>query len=237
MHTPGTSKEEYVERLFSSIAARYDLLNSILSFNCHKRWRRFAVGKCCLTHGNNAVDVAAGTLDFSFELSKVVGSTGQVTAVDFCLPMLEIGMAKLRRSKIGNISVLQGNAEHLPLPSDTFDAATIGFALRNVSSVENAVNEMTRVVKSGGRVVSLELAKPEGRIFRHIYNIYFYKLLPFIGGVINGKKEPYAYLPASLTRFCTREELAQIMKNAGLADIQVYNLTGGIVTVHVGTKI
>lgn len=233
----GASKEEYVEQLFTSIASRYDLLNSILSFNRHKWWRRFAVRKCNLIKGGKAVDIAAGTLDFSIELSKAVGESGSVTAIDFCLPMLEVGVKKLAKFGIKNISVLQGNAESLPVPADTYDAATIGFALRNVASVENTIREMARVVKPGGRVVSLELAKPEGLIFSHIYKLYFYKLLPWIGGAINGHKEPYEYLPDSLKRFCSREELTQIMRNAGLTDVQVYNLTAGIVAVHVGTKV
>lgn len=237
MQTTVSPKEEYVKKLFSSIAARYDLLNTILSFNCHKRWRCFAADKCNLQENGVALDAAAGTLDISIELSKAVGQNGSVSAVDFCLPMLDAGLPKLKKRDIRNISVVQGNAEHLPFPSEVFDAATIGFALRNVSSVGNTIAEMARVVKSGGKVVSLELAKPEGAVFKNIYNMYFYRILPMIGGLFNGRLEPYAYLPASLKSFYSREELAQIMRDAGLQDVRVYNLTGGIVAVHVGTKV
>ena len=230
------SKEEYIERLFTSIAPRYDLLNSLLSFNRHKYWRRFAVGQCDLWPGDTALDVCAGTGDFAIELAGTVGAHGRVVAVDFCRPMLEIGRRKLEKRRVPNVCLTEGNAEHLPLPSNSFRAATIGFALRNVASVENTLAEMTRVVEPGGRVVSLELAKPCGRLFGPIYNLYFYHILPLIGGAVNGRRELYEYLPASLTTFHSRKELSQIMEKVGLADIRVHDLTGGVAAVHVGIK-
>ena len=230
------SKEQYIERLFASIAPRYDLLNSVLSFNRHKGWRKFAVSHCGLWPGDSALDACAGTLDFAVELAGAVGPHGEVAAVDFCRPMLEVGQRKLDRRGIKNVTVIEGNAESLPLPSDSFQAATIGFALRNVSSVEKTLSEMTRVVSPGGRVVCLELALPRGRLFRAIYGLYFNRILPFIGGAVNGKREPYEYLPASVADFCSREELAGIMEKVGLADIAIHDLTGGAATVHVGTK-
>jgi demethylmenaquinone methyltransferase / 2-methoxy-6-polyprenyl-1,4-benzoquinol methylase len=228
-----TPKEEYVEQLFASIAPRYDLLNSVLSFNLHKRWRRIAVRECRLSPGDAALDVAAGTLDLSIEMAKVGGVGGSVIAVDFCLPMLEIGRKKLDTP---NISVIGGNAERLPVPPDSFQAAIIGFGLRNVENVERTLAEMTRTVRPGGRVVSLELARPTGPLFSRIYNLYFHRLLPMIGGLVNGRTEPYAYLPASVARFHSREELAAIMEKVGLVDIKVHDLTGGVAAVHVGTK-
>lgn len=230
------SKEAYVERLFASIAPRYDLLNSILSFNSHKYWRAFAVRKCELSPGDTVLDVATGTLDFAFELSRAVGDEGRVLGIDFCRPMLEIGVQKLKHRGVRNIYVAHGNAELLPVPSRSFNAATIGFALRNVASVEKTLLEMTRAVVPGGRVVSLELAVPENRVFRWFYSLYSRYFLPFIGGVVNGNREPYEYLPASVARFHSREELSQIMLKVGLRDIKVYNLTFGVVTVHVGIK-
>jgi demethylmenaquinone methyltransferase/2-methoxy-6-polyprenyl-1,4-benzoquinol methylase len=234
MHS--SAKEEYVEGLFASIAPRYDLLNSILSFNRHKYWRAFAVRQCALWPGDRAVDVCAGTMDFAIELSKVVGPSGRVVGVDFCRPMLEVGRTKLEKRRIGNISFMEGNAERLPFESDSFRAATIGFALRNVASVENTLAEMTRVVEPGGRVVSLELLTPTGPVFKRIYRLYSCRVLPFIAGAINGRRAPYEYLPASIMRFCSREELAKIMQKVGLADVKVYDLTGGIAAVHVGIK-
>jgi demethylmenaquinone methyltransferase/2-methoxy-6-polyprenyl-1,4-benzoquinol methylase len=229
-------KEDFIRGLFASIAPRYDLLNSILSFNRHKSWRAFAVRQCGLSPGDAAIDVGAGTLDFAIELSKAVGESGRVVAVDFCRPMFEIGLPKLRKRGIANISLVEGNAECLPLPSNSFRAATIGFVLRNVQSVERTIAEMTRVVQPGGKVVCLELAKPRGRLFGPVHSAYFYRILPFIGGIVNRRREPYEYLPASLKDFCSREELTGIMEKEGLGDIRVYDLTGGVVAVHVGTK-
>ena len=236
MQAQHESKEKYIEELFASIAPRYDLLNTILSFNCHRRWRAFAVRQCGLSPGDAALDVCAGTLDIAIELSRAVGTSGGVVGVDFCRPMLEVGRAKLKKRRIGNVFLVEGNAEHLPLPSNLFGAATIGFALRNVASVENTLAEMARVAKPGGRVVSLELAKPEAPVFRHLYGLYFNHILPLIGGVVNGGRGPYEYLPESVRRFHSREELSRIMQNVGLGDVRVYNLAGGAVAVHVGTK-
>jgi demethylmenaquinone methyltransferase/2-methoxy-6-polyprenyl-1,4-benzoquinol methylase len=236
MQTPHAPKEEYIEQLFASIAPRYDLLNSLLSFGCHKRWRRFAVRTCGLSPGDRALDVCAGTLDLAIELSKAVGRSGEVTAVDFCREMLNIGRRKLERRGIGNISMIEGNAERLPLSSNSFRAATIGFALRNVESIDNTFAEMARIVEPGGRVVSLELAKPVAPAFKCVYNLYFHRLLPVIGGAVSGRRESYEYLPESLRNFPPREELSRIMEKAGLADIKVYDLTGGVAAVHVGIK-
>ena len=230
------SKEQYIEELFASIAPRYDMLNSLLSFNRHKYWRSFSVRQCRLSQGDRALDVAAGTLDFAVELTKAVGPSGEVVAVDFCRPMLDFGRQKIQRQCIANISLIEGNAEHLPVPSNSFRAATIGFALRNVADVECTVAEMTRAVEPGGRVVCLELARPQGPVFKHVYNLYFNRILPFVGGLVSRGYESYAYLPASLRCFHTREELVRVMEKVGLADIEVHDLTGGIVAVHAGTK-
>lgn len=230
------SKEEFIDQVFTSIAPRYDLLNSILSLNLHKYWREFAARKCCLAPGDSVLDVAAGTLDFAFALSKAVGPEGRVVAVDFCKPMLEIGIRKMKRRGITNIEVMEGNAERLAVPDNSFKAATIGFALRNVSDVEATLKEMVRAVEPGGRVVSLELISPENPVFRKIYTACARRIIPAVGGLISGYKEPYKYLPASVERFCSREELSAIMLKVGLKDVKVYNLTFGIAAVHVGIK-
>ena len=235
MQTPPT-KEDYIRGMFASIAPRYDLLNSILSFNRHKYWRSFAVRQCELSPGDRALDIGAGTLDFAIELSKAVGPSGQVVAVDFCRPMFEIGIRKLGKRGIRNVSAVEGNAEHLPVPSNSFQAATVGFVLRNVESVHRTIAEMARAVEPGGKVVCLELARVRGRLFGRVYDLYFYRVLPLIGGIVNRRGGPYDYLPASLKSFCSREELSGIMEKEGLADIRVYDLTGGVAAVHVGTK-
>jgi demethylmenaquinone methyltransferase/2-methoxy-6-polyprenyl-1,4-benzoquinol methylase len=229
-------KEVFVEELFSAIAPKYDFLNSLLSFGIHKAWRAYAIKCCRLSPGDSALDVAAGTCDLSIRLARQVESRGRVVAVDFCRPMLEVGKKNLERLGIKNIEVLLGNAKNLPLEDGTFKASISGFALRNVDDIPATIREMARATAPGGRVVLLELAKPEGPVFSRLYNFYFERVLPLIGGVISRKLGPYKYLPASLKCFCSREEIVQMMIEAGLHDVKVHNLTGGICAVHVGVK-
>ncbi|MDO8586386.1 MAG: ubiquinone/menaquinone biosynthesis methyltransferase [Armatimonadota bacterium] len=231
------AKEQYVERLFASIAARYDLLNSVISFNRHKSWRRFAVKAAGLAPGNMALDVAAGTGDFSFELAGAVGGSGEVVALDLCPPMIEIGRRKAARRGAANVRWTVGNAADLPFRAETFDCAVIGFALRNVANVQRTIEEMTRVVKRGGRVISLEIIRPTSRLFRPLWAVYFNGLLPGIAGIFGGKREAYTYLPESVKRFYSRQELSQIMLDAGLTDVRVHALTMGVVCAHVGVKL
>ncbi len=231
-----SDKAQHIRNMFASIASRYDLLNSLLSFNRHRYWRRFAIRMCDLRPGDAALDVGVGTGDLAIELVRAVGADGWVVGVDFCRPMLEIAEGKLNRLGIVNVELIEGNAEYLPVPSNAFKAAATAFTLRNVSGIETALAEMTRAVMPGGRVVVLELARPQGPVFRRIYDAYFHRLLPLIGGVVNRKRGPYDYLPASVASFVSREELRAAMEKVGLSDVQVYDLTAGIVTVHVGTK-
>ena len=226
-------KEKYVQSMFSSIAHRYDLLNTLLSLNRDKYWRRFAVECSGLEPGGSAIDVATGTGEFAIELAKAVGPEGKVVGVDFCREMLDIAEEKCRGLCI---ELAEGNAQELPYPDDTFDLATIGFALRNVESVEKTLKEMVRVAKPGGRVISLEFTQPDNRLFRRIYYAYFFKILPIVGGLVSRSKEAYTYLPGSVVRFPGKMELKEIMENAGLEDVEIYSLTGGIVAVHIGVK-
>ena len=232
----GRAKEEYVERLFSSIAPRYDLLNSVISFNRHRAWRRFAVRVAQVKPGDSVLDVAAGTGDFSFDLAEAVGLDGSVVASDFCGPMVEIGVKKTEKRGLSNVSWVLGNAMELPFAANTFDCAVIGFGLRNVASVPRVISEMTRVIKPGGRVLSLEINRPVSALFKPFWMLNFYGLLPSFARIFGGKREAYTYLPDSVKRFYSRQELSQIMLDAGLADIKVHDLTMGVVCVHLGVK-
>ncbi len=229
---PPVVKARHVHRLFSSVAPTYDLLNTVLSFGLHKRWRRLATDACHLAPGGVALDVATGTGDFALEARRRVGPNGRVVATDFCGPMLRAGGKKLR----GKAAMLESDALALPFPDETFDAATMGFALRNVADIPQTLSEMARVVKPGGRVVQLELSRPTSPLFRPLYALYFQHLLPTVGRLIHGRKENYAYLPASLRAFASREEVAAMFHNAGLRDVTVRDLTFGIVTIYAGTK-
>lgn len=231
-----TTKEQYIESLFDSIASEYDLLNSILSLGLHKRWRVFAARLCGLSVGDRALDVCAGTMDLAIEIAKIVGRTGSVTAADFSHSMLSVGERKLKERKIGNIVSVEARAESLPFCSESFRAATIGFGLRNVSSVDDTLAEMTRVVERGGKVVVLEFARPEGCLFKYPYLLYLRALVPVIGWLVHGRRDPYSYLSESICRFHSRQELAMMMKKVGLEDVRIYDLAGGAVAVYLGTK-
>ncbi|MCL6547488.1 MAG: demethylmenaquinone methyltransferase [Alicyclobacillus sp.] len=238
------SKAAFVHNVFSQIARRYDLMNSVLSFQQHKLWRRFAMRQIHLPPGGKALDVAAGTGDWTLALARVAGPQGHVVGLDFCREMLEVAEEKLHRAKAGSVrdrladvEFVEGDAMRLPFPDASFDVATIGFALRNVPDILTVLGEMRRVVKPGGQVVSLELSKPQSAVLRRLYYLYFYRILPWIGGLAVGDRAPYAWLPASLTDFPDRRGLEQLFRAAGLQDVRSYALTGGIAAVHVGRRL
>lgn len=231
------SKAAHVHRVFSQIAKRYDLMNSVLSFWQHKLWRNFAMRKMALKPGDSALDVACGTGDWTLSLARAVGKSGTVVGIDFVDEMLEVAKKKVSSYKMDDtVTLLSADAMKLPFKSNSFTVATIGFALRNVSDVVTVLGEMTRVVQPGGQVVSLELSKPESKFFRNVYYFYFYKILPIIGLLAIGNKEPYAWLPESLTTFPNRKGLESLFREAGLTDVKSYALTGGIAALHVGRK-
>lgn len=224
-------KATYIHGMFSAIADKYDLHNTLLSFNRDKHWRRFAVSKTGVIGGERTLDVATGTGKLARELAEEVGERGEVIGIDFCQRMLY--KAKSRKA---NTELVLATSESLPFPDNTFDCATIGFALRNVADIEKTLQETTRVIKPGGKAVCLEFSLPRHRIFKKIYRFYLFDILPFIGGLISGYKEAYTYLPRSIEEFPEPEELKQTMERVGLKEVQFYPLTWGIVTVHLGTK-
>jgi demethylmenaquinone methyltransferase / 2-methoxy-6-polyprenyl-1,4-benzoquinol methylase len=232
-----TSKSAHVHDVFSNIAHRYDLMNTVLSFWQHKLWRRFAMKKTHLSRSGQVLDVACGTGDWTIALAKVVGHEGSVTGLDFVQQMLDVARVKVEKKNLPQIQFVSGNAMDLPFADDSFDVVTIGFALRNVPDVLTVLKEMTRVTKPGGQVISLELSKPQWRPFRALYYFYFYKVLPVIGSLAVGKKEPYAWLPESLTDFPDRLALEEIFQAAGLTQVKSYPLTGGVAALHIGIKV
>ncbi len=228
-------KEDYVHDLFSRIAHRYDFLNTALTFNLDKHWRRFAVSKCNLKSGDRALDVCCGTGMLSLEMAGVMQGTGRVVGLDFCEKMLEKGRKNISKSPYkDSIEFVHGNAMDLPFEDGYFDCAVIGFALRNVPDIEKVLGEMSRVVKTGGRVVSLELSKPSLPLFKQGYYLYFNHIMPLLGRLGIGQKWPYKYLADSLKDFPHQSELKLIFKKLGLKDVCYYELTGGIVSVHQG---
>jgi demethylmenaquinone methyltransferase/2-methoxy-6-polyprenyl-1,4-benzoquinol methylase len=220
--------------MFGRIATRYDWFNSVLSMGLHHRWRRFAVAECRFPPGGRALDVAVGTGDFAIE---TIGSSGAAVGVDPCEPMLREGLRKLERLGLAErMRMVLGEAEALPVRSNAFDCATIGFGLRNVTDIDRTFAEMARAVRPGGKVVALEISKPRNPVLRPLFFLYFYHLSPWLARLLGGDPQAYQYLPNSLKAFKTREELSASMRRAGLADVHYHDLSGGMVCVHVGTK-
>lgn len=235
--SPAPSKEQFVHRVFESIAKDYDRMNTILSFGRHKGWRRFTMERMEVRPGDTAIDVCCGTCDWTIALAEQSG-TGEIVGLDFSDKMLQVGREKVDKRGLGdNIRLVRGNAMELPFPDNTFDHATIGFALRNVPDFRHVLREMMRVVKPGGQVVSLELSKPTWPPFRAVYYAYFRHILPLMGKLLAGRYEQYRWLPESLVHFPDHRELARIMEeDVGLTDVRVYPLMGGIAAVHIGRK-
>ena len=233
------SKNEQARRvreMFATIAARYDLLNHLLSGNIDKRWRRLVAKtlSATLTDPNAQVlDVACGTGDLSLTLCE--NGQAQIIGLDFCRPMLDIARAKATRSN-SPVPFVEGDALALPFDDCSFEAATIAFGLRNLASVEAGFRELLRVLKPGGRLAVLEFSKPNTPLLRSLFKIYFTRLLPLFGGLISGSKSAYQYLPDSVARFPDQNELAAMMKDAGFAEISFQNLTGGIAALHLGMR-
>ncbi len=230
-------KERYVHEVFSSIAHRYDLLNTTLSFNRDKYWRKFTVRHSGLQPGSAGLDVCCGTGMLALEQARVVGMHGRVVGLDFCENMLQKAVDNIKRTPYqGVIELVKGNAMQLPFEDNTFDCATIGFALRNVPDILKTIKEMRRVVKPGGKVLSLELAKPGAPVFKQLYYLYFNHLVPLLGRMGVGQNGPYSWLPTSLKNFPHQSEVCELFQKAGLADVYYHELTGGIVAVHIGIK-
>ena len=228
-------KEAYIKSLFSNIAPRYDFLNSILSLSLHHRWRRYCVRLCELKNGNNAMDVCCGTGDFAFELKRAVGSKGRVVGIDIAEPMVEIAKQKSKKLNL-EVDFMVGKADSIPFDSNTFDAAAVGFGLRNVTDVRKAVSEMVRVVKPGGRVVSLEIGRVDLPIIKYFWKLFFCVIGPKIAKIFGGMPEAYQYLPNSVMKFLSPNELAQIFSECGLSNIKYRRLSFGAIMIHVGVK-
>jgi len=230
-----TEQARRVREMFAAIAARYDLLNHLLSGNIDKRWRRLVAETLYrgLPSSGRILDVACGTGDLSLTLHG--NGNAKIVGLDFCRPMLDIAAAKsLERG--AKVPFIEGDALALPFRDSSFDGVTIAFGLRNLASVESGLCELQRVLKPGGSVAVLEFSKPRNAILRGVFSLYFRKLLPIVGGLISGSRGAYRYLPDSVSRFPDQRELSELMTKTGFEEVTYRNLTGGIAALHLGRR-
>jgi demethylmenaquinone methyltransferase/2-methoxy-6-polyprenyl-1,4-benzoquinol methylase len=225
-----------VREMFAGIAGRYDLLNHLLSGNTDKRWRRLVAKRLqpvLSVEGASALDVACGTGDLALALAEMTSAF--VVGTDFCRPMLEIA-ARKAKTNVMEIPFVEGDALSLPFADQSFDAVSIAFGLRNLSSVENGLKELWRVLKPTGCAAILEFSRPVVPGFRALFQFYFTRVLPKLGGMISGSPGAYEYLPDSVSRFPDQKRLAAMMRDTGFDKVEYQNLTGGVAALHMGTR-
>ena len=232
-----SEKADMVADVFHSVAAKYDLMNDLMSFGIHRIWKRFTIDCSGVRRGQRVLDLAGGTGDLTAKFSRLVGETGEVVLADINSSMLKVGREKLRNlGVVGNVNYVQANAEALPFPDNYFDCITIAFGLRNVTEKENALASMFRVLKPGGRLLVLEFSKPVLDPLSKAYDAYSFHILPRIGEIVAKDAGSYRYLAESIRMHPDQETLKQMMVDAGFENTSYYNLTGGIVALHRGFK-
>ncbi|MBL1377413.1 bifunctional demethylmenaquinone methyltransferase/2-methoxy-6-polyprenyl-1,4-benzoquinol methylase UbiE [Zobellella iuensis] len=230
-------KEQMVASVFHSVAAKYDLMNDLMSFGVHRLWKRFTIDCSGVRKGQKVLDLAGGTGDLTAKFSRIVGDSGQVVLADINDSMLKVGRDKLRNMGLGsNIAYVQANAEQLPFPDNHFDLITIAFGLRNVTDKDKALASMQRVLKPGGRLLVLEFSKPQHDIMNKLYDFYSFNILPKMGALVAKDSDSYQYLAESIRMHPDQETLKGMMEQAGLEQVEYFNLTDGIVALHRGFK-
>ena len=230
-------KEQMVAGVFHSVAAKYDLMNDLMSFGIHRLWKRFAIDCAGLRPAQKVLDLAGGTGDLTARFSRIVGERGEVVLADINDSMLKVGRDKLRNlGLVDNIRYVQANAEALPFPDNHFDLITIGFGLRNVTDKEKALASMFRVLKPGGRLLVLEFSKPTSELMAKLYDLYSFHILPKMGKLVARDSDSYQYLAESIRMHPDQDTLKGMMETVGFESVDYFNLTQGVVALHRGYK-
>lgn len=225
-------EKQHIGQLFDRIAGTYDGLNHGLSLSIDKLWRRKTVR--CMRSAKKVLDVAIGTADLTIEMLRR-GKAQHVTGLDLSEKMMEIGKRKTERIK-ANVDFIHGNAQQMPFESETFDAVTCAFGCRNFLNLDEGLREMYRVLKPGGQVIILEFSYPSNPLVRALYDMYFTRVLPFVGRVVSRDKTAYTYLNKSVKSFCWGENFVQHMRQAGFDETRYKTLTMGIATIYIANK-
>lgn len=227
-------KSARVREMFAEIAPRYDLLNHVLSLNIDKRWRRFVIRKVASrlrAPGSKALDLCCGTAELSMELGALAPTFG----VDFCHPMLALGLRKLRGRTLP-VELVEGDALQCPMADESFNVVSMAFGLRNLEDIGDGLREVYRLLKPGGCAAVLEFSHPQIPVFRSLFHFYFTRVLPRVGNAVSGSSFAYRYLPESVLTFPDQNVLADRMRAVGFSSVRYYNLAGGIAALHMGEK-
>lgn len=232
------NKEKNVQEMFSSIAGKYDLNNTLLSLGIHYYWKRRVVQAARIPEKGVILDIASGTGDIAIKLARKAKAGVKVISSDLNLEMLKVGAEKIRKKGLSEkISAVQGNAEKMQFRDNSIDLVTVGFGVRNFNNLQAGLHEIYRILKPGGQFICLEFSKPTGLFWRKIYNFYSFIFLPRIGQwVSKDQTGVYQYLPDSIRNFPNQETFKEMMAREGFRNIDYRNLTGGIVAIHVGFK-
>lgn len=230
-------KKDLVQEHFDTVAARYDLTNTVLSFGLQHVWKRKAVARLGLQPGERVLDACGGTADLGLLAAKSVAPQGRVILYDFNRAMLAIGRDKIERAGLGQtMSLIQGDAEQIAFQNHSFDAAMVGFGIRNLASMEAGLQELHRVLKSPGRLLILEFSQPTNPWFRTLYDLYSFTVMPLVGKIMVGSWEAYTYLPESIRLFAAPAELTEILMRIGFSRVTYQRLSNGIAVVYLAWK-
>jgi len=231
---PSSSTEHarYVQEMFGRIAARYDLMNRLMTFGQDQRWRRFVVQQARLPRGGWLLDIATGTGDIALEARRQTPDL-RVVAADFALPMMRVGQ---RRAGADALAWQAADTLRLPYADEAFDAVTSGYLFRNVTDIPGALREQMRVLRPGGRLVTLDTTPPPNGILRPLIQVHLRTIIPALGRVVSGQADAYRYLPESTLGFKSAEELADLMRAAGLVEVGFRRFMLGTMAVHWGTR-
>ncbi|MBV8727451.1 MAG: ubiquinone/menaquinone biosynthesis methyltransferase [Candidatus Eremiobacteraeota bacterium] len=220
--------------MFASIAPRYDLANRVLTAGFDELWRKSAIDKLGLRNGAKVLDLCCGTGDICFHLFRR-DPTLDVTGVDFCPPMLERARQREQReAPHAQLQFIDADVMALPFADSTFDGAAMGFSMRNVVDIDATLREIRRVLRPGARFVNLDVSKAPNRFFKRAFDVYFYGIVPFVGGLVGGSRSAYRYLPASLTHHPDAPGLEDHFEAAGFVDSGYARLCGGTIAIHFG---
>ncbi|GAB3802393.1 demethylmenaquinone methyltransferase [Virgibacillus kimchii] len=230
------TKEERVHRVFEKIYKNYDSMNSIISFQRHKAWRKDVMKRMNVEKGSKALDVCSGTGDWSISLAEAAGADGDVIGLDFSKNMLSVAEQKKQEMNLTQLEFMHGNAMELPFEDEVFDYVTIGFGLRNVPDYRTVLEEMYRVTKPGGKVVCLETSQPTLIGFRQLYFFYFRFIMPMLGRLFAKSYKEYSWLQESARDFPDKKALRQMFLEAGFSKVQIKSYTGGVAAMHMGFK-